>query len=354
MDAPKIKRIFDTGTRKLIASNDGIAQDYNQEELIARTVENNVFLPNGVHLSDIDSALIDYVSKEINLVIKQTKVPVYDFSRQRFVEKFQTWLNEDDNNTLTLPFIAISRNSMPVVGTNLNNTFNIPAEELWTITRVKKTDNAGREYYENYKIPQPINVDLNYKLEVFANLQKEINQIDEILLSLFSQGQLYLDIRGHYMPLKLSNLNNNTKEDIEKRRFYNHMYSIDLKGYILNEENFRKLDSIKEVKSSLEFERKNENCSVNSNKFKDNNNECLLSLKFFFKRKGVAELESLIKNNLYLYADNQGSVLQYKLYLNNAEVFLPLNVSKGDILKVEKNNSSKKDFLVELYAEKFN
>lgn len=350
MDAPKIKRIFDSGTRKTISQS--VKANTTPEKLIEHTVKNNVFLPNGVHLSDIDGALIEYVSSEVNFAVKQAKVPVYDFSRQRFVEKFQTWLNEDSNDTLTLPFIAISRNSMPLVGTNLNNTFNIPAEELWSITRVKKIDRAGNEYYENYKIPQPINIDLNYKLEVFANIQREINQIDEVILSLFSQGQVYLDVKGHYMPLKLSNLNNNTKEDIEKRRFYSHTYTVDLKGYILNEENFRKLDSIKEVSTSLNFEKNNESCSVNTNKFKDNSNECLLSLKFFFKRKGVLELESLIKDNLYLYADNQGSVLQYKMYLNDEEVFLPLNVSKGDILKLEKNNSSKKDFLVELYAEK--
>lgn len=353
MDAPKIKRVFDTGTRKTITPNikEPTAQE-SQAELIERTVKNNIYLPNGVHLNDIDGALIEYISKEVNFAIKQTKVPVYDFSRQKFVEKFQTWLNEDDNNTLTLPFIAISRNSMPIVGTNLNNTFNIPAEELWTVTRVKRVDAANNEYYENYKIPQPVNIDLNYKLEIFANLQREINRIDEVILSLFSHGQVYLDVKGHYMPLKLSSLNNNTKEEIEKRRFYSHIYAIDLKGYILNEENFRKLDSIKEVKTSLRFEKTNENCRVNTNKFKDNKNECLLSLKFFFKRKGVTELESIVKDDLYLYADNQGSVLQYKLYVNDVETFLPTTVSKNDIIRVQKNNSVKKDFLVELYAEK--
>ena len=150
MDAPKIKRIFDSGTRKTISQS--VKANTTPEELIEHTVKNNIFLPNGVHLSDIDGALIEYVSNEVNFAVKQAKVPVYDFSRQRFVEKFQTWLNEDSNNTLTLPFIAISRNSMPLVGTNLNNTFNIPAEELWSITRVKKIDQAGNEYYENYKI----------------------------------------------------------------------------------------------------------------------------------------------------------------------------------------------------------
>jgi hypothetical protein len=350
MDAPKIKRVFDSGTRKTISPV--IEPPASQEELIGRTVENNTYLPNGVHLSDIDTALIGYVSEEINMTVKQAKVPVYDFSRQRFAEKFQTWLHEDDNNTLSLPFIAISRNSMPIVGTNLNNAFNIPSEELWAITRVKKIDSANNEYYENYKIPQPVNIDLNYKLEVFANLQREINLIDEAILSLFSQRQVYLDVKGHYMPLILSNLNNNTKEEIEKRRFYSHVYSLDLKGYILNEDNFRKLDSIKQVKANLEFEKPNKNCYVNTSKFKDNNEVCLLSLKFLFKRKGVTELEFLVKDNLYLYADNQGNVSQYRLYINDTEVFLPASVSKNDIIKVEKSNPTQKDFLIELYAEK--
>jgi hypothetical protein len=353
MNPPRIKKVLDANTAKTIDVKKPTPNELRGEEIYKEPLKKNVHTIQGVSINDIDGAVIDKI-KNIFENTHSDKIKIYDFSKDRFNEIIQSWDNKTQDDSFNLPFINISRETSPKRGTNFGKVnYNVPNNHLYSVVKVPVVGQGGLTQYEHYQVPQPINIDLEYSITILTNTMREINKFDEKMVTEFRSAQVYIKVNGaHYMPLKLVNeADEKNEDDIEKRRFHRHVYKISLTGYIIPEDEIVMLKSAKNMNLNVKLNTNKSECFTDTNIFKEKNNECLLSLTFFFKRRGANEQQTTLKNNLNIYADNQDDPNTYKVYLNNIEQTLPFNGSVGDVVKIENVSGSDKNYLLKLYAE---
>lgn len=302
-----------------------------QQKYYEQPLENDTFFPKGVHIDDIDRAVRDEIKSNFEIVSQGNKIPFLDiFSIHRYSEFMKTWENVDETNTIQFPFILLVKEGAEK-GTNLGGTFNIPGGisfPLWKRNIVKN----GRATIEYYQIPQPVNIDLDYKLHIYTVHQREINLMDELMLHKFKSRQYYILVNGHHMPLLLEGMDDASEtSEIEKRRYYHKTYTLKLKGYLLNEEEFKKLPSIDKIQMNVGVStvKNSRECIVNEIDL-----DCDLCLNFKFNRKSENSQKYRVPMDLEFYYDNQNPLNDYNYFLNGDLVEIPFIAKKGDELTV--------------------
>ena len=101
------------------------------------------------------------------------------------------------------------------------------------------TWNGERKGVDVYKIPQPVPIDITYSVKIFCSRMREVNEFNKIMMQTFTSKQSYVEIKGHYMPLKMEDPSDESVKDIEKRKYYIQTYKITLMGFLLDEEEFQ-------------------------------------------------------------------------------------------------------------------
>ncbi len=71
-----------------------------------------------------------------------------------------------------------------------------------------------------YKIPQPVPVDITYNVKIFCTKMRHLNEFNKLVLQKFSSRQAYTFVKGHYVPLILNTVSDESVLDIEKRKYY--------------------------------------------------------------------------------------------------------------------------------------
>ncbi len=353
MQPPKIKRILDNNIIKNIDTTVKTPSPERKNEIYKEPLKNNVHTIQGVSIDDIDGAVISKI-KEVFETTQGDEVSIYDFSKDRFNEIVQSWNNKSPNDSFNLPFINISKESTPKKGTNMNGvSYNVPNNLPYNLIKVPIQDASGLTYYEHYQVPQPVNIDINYEITVLSNTLSEINRFDEKMIGAFRFSQLYVKVNNsHYMPMHYDNdADEKNEENIDKRRYYKHVYKILLKGYIIPQDEIIMIKSAKKLNMSVNIQKDETECVATTNKFKESDTECLLSLNFLFKRRGSDEQKTILKNNLNIYDENQENSGTYRLFINGVEKFVPFNAFIGDELTVKNISGYDKNFLLKLYAE---
>lgn len=96
----------------------------------------------------------------------------------------------------------------------------------------------GIEAYDKYTMKQPLSVDLNYSISIVANKMELLNDMNEIMLYEFNALYAYVDVNGHYMPMNIESISDDSEYDIQDRKYYSQTYRIRLKAYVIREEDF--------------------------------------------------------------------------------------------------------------------
>jgi len=146
-----------------------------RQELAEDLIRKGTHLPRGVMLEDIDGSVIDFVKKELSVVINGEEIPVILLTIQRWSEFSQTWKFTDEFKNIKIPFITIVRQPDVQVGTNQNSLWNIPGKPLYTHVKVP-TWNGNRVGMSLYKIPQPTSVGINYDVRLFTSKMRDLNK----------------------------------------------------------------------------------------------------------------------------------------------------------------------------------
>ncbi len=226
---------------KLIKDKVGFAR---RQEILDDIDNKGTFLPRGVMYEDMDKSFIDFVDKDMELVIDGEKVPVIFLTLQRWSEFSKTWQHADKYKNIKMPFITIVRQPNPQVGQNQAGLFNIPGRKTYTYTKVP-TFEGGRKGIDVYKIPQPTSVDITYEVRLFCNKMRDLNKLNIKIQQAFNAIQYYIRVNGHPMPLLLESIGDESNiDDFENRRFYVQPFEIRLQGYILDEDQFEVIPAI--------------------------------------------------------------------------------------------------------------
>lgn len=209
------------------------------EELMQKTDKKTNYLPKSIGLKDIDQAAFDFVkNKDMKIIIDGKDVPVIFLTNERWAEFSKTWQYVDLDKNLLTPFITIVR-SGEAEGTRLGKRWNIVRGRSFRYLDVPILD-EGQLINLRFKIPEPINVDVNFDVRLFTKYQADLNVFDEKILRTFASRQSYTWIKGNPMPIvhDSQGVPGNSVQDVKGDRMYVKQHQIRVQGFIQSEKDF--------------------------------------------------------------------------------------------------------------------
>ncbi len=218
------------------------------EELMRQTDTKTKYLPRTIELEDLDQALFDYVNRDgMQLTIDNKLVPTFYLDNDRWGEFSKTWKFMDNDKNVPTPYITVRRiDKQP--GTRIGNKYRIPQPRKFRYMNVPILDN-GEVIYLQFKMPEPVNVDLIYEVALFTKYRVDVNQYDEQVLRNFASRQEYLFIKGSPMPLHFEGFAEaNPIENIDGDRFFVSKYALKILGFIQDEKEFEIVKTTRQPK----------------------------------------------------------------------------------------------------------
>jgi hypothetical protein len=211
-------------------------------ELLNDTDSKTVFLPESISIVDLDTEIVNLLNDgklSITSASRKEVVPAYLFGAEKWSEFAKTWQYTDNDKNLIFPIITI-RKTETKFGSRLGeNRHFISNQKAYEYTRVPVKDkNNGVIGYEIYKIPNPTPIDITYEFRIFSDFSRDINRFDEKFMRQFQDRQLFLNVKGHYMPLFLQSGSDENEMDMEKTNYLVRIYNVTLRGFIIDENDF--------------------------------------------------------------------------------------------------------------------
>jgi hypothetical protein len=211
-----------------------------RKELSDEILKSDVYLPDSILHDDLDLGMLEYVKKYFIVNSNGSQIPIIPkiLTVQKWGEVSTNWTFIDDDNNISLPFISIIRQPDVQPGSNPMLQKTIPDRQTFHYSRIQTWDGT-KSGSDIYKIPQPVAIDISYNVTIVTNNIRDLNFLNKIILQKFSSKQSYTIVKGHYIPIVLDSINDNTQFDsIEGRRFYNQTYKFTLLGFLLDSEEF--------------------------------------------------------------------------------------------------------------------
>ena len=212
---------------------------YRRKELFDLIENDGTFLPKSVLHADLDRGMLDFVEEQLKTVANGKKVNVIDriLTLQRWAEFSQTWKFANQDKNVELPFIVVVRQPDAQYGSNPALQYTIPDRRQFHYAKVPTWD-GNRKGYDVYTIPQPVPVDIIYDVKIVCNRMRELNNFNRVTLQKFTSRQAYTFVKGHYIPIVMQSIGDESQIDTEDRRYYQQNYQFQLQGFLLDEEEF--------------------------------------------------------------------------------------------------------------------
>ena len=311
-------------------------QGLEQRQSILDDIANKgTFLPKGILHEDMDQEMISYVDNELDLTLAGEKVPVIFLSIQRWAEFTKTWQYSDINKNIELPFITIVRKPDPQVGTNYAGSFNIPGRPTFTYMKVP-TWSGNIKGFDMYKIPQPISVDIKYEVRLFCNRMRDLNKMNRKILTSFSAGEKYIRVNGHPIPLMLDSIGDESViTNLDERKYYVQLYTINMLGYLLDEDDFIVTPAINRA---INFYEISENIYRAAYQVVSDDEKKTICINIIFQR-GVNSVTIPIEVGATYNTVNVTNADSVVIKVNGLTVTTPFTVVNGDSLYVKVNKS---------------
>ena len=210
-----------------------------RQELLDRITKGDSYLPDSVLHDDLDLGMLDFVKNNFNITSDGEEVPVIPkiLTIQRWGEFTNTWNFSDLDGNPKLPFIAVIRRPDVQPGTNPSLQRTIPDRQQFHYATVP-TWNGTQMGADIYRIPQPVAIDITYEISIICTKFRDLNKFNQVVLQKFSSRQAYTTVKGHYVPIVLESIEDNTPVDLDSRRFYIQNYKFTLLGFIIDDEEF--------------------------------------------------------------------------------------------------------------------
>ena len=210
-------------------------------EMLGDILDKSTFVPRAVEYKDIDSAFKEWVENSLKISYNSKILPTMVlYSNQRFTEYSQTWEFTDENKNLLLNFKTITRENNPEYGHIQGGLWNIPGENrFYHMKRVIVLDDNGSESFLDLSMRQPMAIDLNYTVSIFATHLDPINEFNMLVNNRFKARQDYIAPNSHYMPMTLEGISDKSSYELNDRQFYSQSYTIKVMAYIIREDDFR-------------------------------------------------------------------------------------------------------------------
>lgn len=208
------------------------------KQLLEGTDLKSVYLPKNITIENIDTSVFEVFDGEFKLTIDQKMVPVIFMSNERWGEFEKTWQYQDNDKNILPPFITVKRVGAPEKGTIWGDVYTYAQRRTFKYVDVPTLEDDFI-IFTRYKIPQAAPIDLEYEISMFSMYQIDENMFDEKMVSKFSSRQVYSIYNGNYFPMHVdSTANNDEIDDANGQRLYVSTFTIKVKAYIQDENEF--------------------------------------------------------------------------------------------------------------------
>jgi hypothetical protein len=210
-----------------------------RQELLDKINKDGTYLPKSILHADLDKGFLDFVKDELKCVVEGKTIPMVDIiiTTQNWSQFVETWDFQNIDKNAEPPFITVIRVPEVKFGTNPATLYNIPNRRQYFYAQVPTWD-GQRAGMDIYKIPQPVPVDITYQVKIVCNRMRELNRFNQIVIEKFSSRQAYQVIKGHYIPIIMGNLSDESVMDVEKRKYYIQTYEFTMLGFLIDEDEF--------------------------------------------------------------------------------------------------------------------
>jgi hypothetical protein len=304
-----------------------------RQELLDMITDDGTFLPKGVLHADLDKGILDFVKGRLEIVVDGKKIPTINkiITNQNWAQFTTTWNFNDLDKNIKLPFVTTVRMPEVKYGTLQGGIANIPERKHFYYYTVPTWD-GQRKGADVYKIPQPIPVDIGYNIKLFCNRMRELNEFNKIFMQTFTSKQAYVNIKGHYLPIIMEDVSDESVKDLEKRKYYIANYKITLKGLLIDEEEFQVSPAITRAVTMFEVTTKTRKRKTKIEPPRPDNFD--LDLLFV---SGNTQLSEVFNYTSDIIIQNTSNISTYSVYINNNYVgddIDKIQITNGDTLKV--------------------
>jgi hypothetical protein len=226
-----------------------------RQELLDKINKDGTYLPKSLLHADLDRGFLDFVKDELKVVVEGKTIPTVDIiiTTQNWSQFTETWDFQNIDKNAEPPFITTIRQPEVKFGTNPSLLYNIPNRRQYFYAQVPTWD-GQRNGMDVYTIPQPVPVDITYSVKIICNRMRELNKLNQIILEKFASKQAYAVIKGHYIPIVMGNITDESVVDVEKRKYYIQSYEFTMLGFLIDEDEFEVSPAITRVLQVVEFD----------------------------------------------------------------------------------------------------
>lgn len=325
----------------------GLRLQYQEDEL-----NNAPVVPNPVEYEDIDRAFFHFFEKNlVNIDENGKEIPTFTlYSNQRFSEYSQMWEHSDEDGNLFMNFKTINRDNNPNFGTLHGSRYNIPGNNRFTVRMKETVDKNGVECYEVISMSQPLQVDMTYRINFVTTKFEKLNEFNIKLQGLFQSMQCYLQVNGHYMPMILDNIGDETNYSIEDRKFFIQSANIKVMAYVIPKDDIK--TNIYPKKSKIKY-RLEQKTTAEVNMDFDEFDNFDMSVHF---PKGINKVTFEMDDKGMIKVDDVINIRFYQIFINDEECDINsgIGIDVGDEVKIKIKPSNKlNDSYLKLKGELF-
>jgi hypothetical protein len=234
-----------------------------RQELLDNITQDGTYLPKSLLHEDLDGGMLEFLKNDLQVKSEGKIIPSVDkiISTQNWTQYTETWTFIDNDNNPSPPFLTLVRMNDSKYGTNPATLYNIPNRKPFYFASVPTWD-GQRNGYDIYSIPQPIPIDINYSIKLISNRIRDLNTFNTKILQTFSSRQAYTIINGHYIPIVLTNIQDESAINTDSRKFYMQSYDFTMLGFLIDEEEFEVKPAINRISQVFETELDGQNSSI--------------------------------------------------------------------------------------------
>jgi len=320
-------------------------------ELLEDINKDGTYLPKSILHEDLDRGFLDFVKNDLKTVVGGKVVKVVDIlmTTQNWAQFTQTWDFNNIDKNVQPPIITTVRTPEVKYGTLPSLRYNIPNRKQYYYAAVPTWD-GQRKGMDIYTIPQPVPVDIKFSVKIICNRMRELNKFNQIVIEKFASRQAYTQIKGHYIPIILDEISDESVMDLEKRRYYIQSYAFTLQGFLSDEEEYEVKPAIS--RSLMLVELDNRKKKVKRKQYPPNPDQYVFKANFpvgitsytqTFNYSANIDINGDVNINTYEFLING-------LYYGNNITTLPagvIQINTNDILTiniVKTNNSQPSSF----------
>lgn len=311
-----------------------------RHELLDKINKDGTFLPKSILHADLDRGFLDFVKNDLKAVVDGKVIPMVDIivTTQNWAQFTETWNFQNIDKNIEPPFITVVRIPEVKFGTNPAVLYNIPNRRQYFYAQVPTWD-GNRTGMDVYKIPQPVPVDISYTVKIVCNRMRELNKFNKIILEAFASKQAYTVIKGHYIPIVMGNISDESVMDIEKRKYYVQSYEFTLLGFLIDEDEFEVSPAVSRVLQVVEF-----GTDTVRKQPKQNDNPASTTLDVLFV-VGNNVISQVFDYTVDLNLGDTQNIDTFDVYINNdyyGSDISQIQINTNDVLRlvVTKNDNS--------------